>query len=257
MNQKISILGCGWLGMPLALDLIEKGHIIYGSTTSPGKLHELEIKGIRPFLIDISNKNIDISNFLLSDILVIAITSKSIESFKNLISKIEQSELRKVLFISSTSVYPNTNGIVTEETETNNSPLSDIEKLFISNSSFESTIIRFGGLFGYNRKPGRFFKHTKTVDNPEGYVNLIHQNDSIQIIEKVILKNTWNKVLNACCDDHPTRRDFYTKEFKKLGGVNISFNEQSDTSYKIVSNQKMKDLLNYKFEYNDLMNYKE
>ena len=105
--------------------------------------------------------------------------------------------------------------------------------------------------------PGRFIKHNKTVDNPEGYINLIHQNDCIRIIGQVIAKNTWNKILNACCDDHPTRRDFYTKETKKLGGLNISFNERSDNNYKIVSNQKVKDLLNYEFEYNDLMNYEE
>ena len=241
--------------MPLAVDLIEKGHRIYGSTTSQSKLSQLVSNGITPFLIDIGNKNIDVSDFLFADVLVVAITSKNIEDFKKLITEIEKSEVRKILFISSTSVYPNTNGIVTEESQTNDSPLSYIEKLFTSNTTFESTIIRFGGLFGYDREPGRFIKPNKTVDNPEGYINLIHQNDCVRIIEQIIAKNTWNKILNACCDDHPKRRDFYTKEIKKLGRTNINFNEQSDNSYKIVSNQKVKDLLNYEFEYDDLMNY--
>lgn len=257
LNQRISILGCGWLGAPLALELIRKGHIVFGSTTSQNKLSKLESNGIKPFLIDISNKTIDISKFLLSDILVIAITSKSIEDFKNLISKIEKSQLRKILFISSTSVYSNINKVVTEETQTNNTPLSEIEKLFISNPSFKSTIIRFGGLFGNDRKPERFIKPNKTIDNPEGYINFIHQYDCIRIIELIIVKNIWNTILNACCDDHPTRRDFYTKEIKKTGNTNIRFNENSDNSYKIVSNEKLKNLLNYKFEYNDLMNYEK
>lgn len=241
--------------MALALELIEKGHRVYGSTSSHNKLSRLESNGITPFLIDIGNKNIDISDFLFSDVLVIAINSKNIEDFKNLICKIEKSEIRKVLFVSSTSVYPNTNGIVTEETHTNDTPLADIERLFKPNSIFESTIIRFGGLFGYDRKPGNFIKPGKPVDNPKGYINFIHRDDCIQIIEQIIVKNIWNKILNACADSHPSRREFYLKEAKKFGRTKVNFNEQSENSYKIVSSQKLKDLLNYEFEYDNLMNY--
>ncbi|MFH4965777.1 NAD(P)-binding domain-containing protein [Gaetbulibacter sp. M235] len=255
MNQRISILGCGWLGMALALELIKKGHRINGSTTSQNRLSKLESNGIKPFVIDIGNKNIDISDFLFSDVLVIAIPSKNIEDFKNLISKIEKSEIRKIVFISSTSVYPDTNGIVTKETPTKNTHLSDIERLFKSNAFFKTTIIRFGGLFGYDRQPGNFIKPGNKLNNPKGYINLIHRDDCIRIIEQIIMKDIWNEILNACSDSHPMRMEFYLKEFKKLGRTDITFDEQSDNSYKIVSSQKLKDLLNYEFEYNNLMNY--
>lgn len=255
LKQRISILGCGWLGMALAIKLIEKGQKVYGSTTSPTNLNKLESNGITSFIIDINRKNIDTSDFLLSDILIIAITSKNIEGFKHLIREIEKSEIRKVVFVSSTSVYPNTNGVVTEKTQTKNTILADIEKLFITNSAFESTIIRFGGLFGYDRKPRNFIKSHKKVDRPEGYINFIHRDDCIRIIEQIIAKNAWNTILNACSDSHPLRREFYLKEAKKLGITNLVFNENAENNYKIVSSQKLKDLLNYKFEYDDLMNY--
>ena len=163
--------------------------------------------------------------------------------------------MQKVLFVSSTSVYPNTNGIVTEETHTNNSPLADIEKLFKSNSFFESTIIRFGGLFGYDRKPGNFFKSGKKIENPEGYINFIHRDDCIRIIEQIIVKDAWNKVLNACSDSHPTRREFYLNEAKKLDKSRVFFNEKSENDYKIVNSEKLKKLLDYEFEYDNLMDY--
>ena len=255
MKQKISILGCGWLGLTLAVELIAKGHGVNGSTTSYSKIKEIESKGITPFIIDISDKDTNISNFLESDILIIAITSKNSDDIKNLIKKIEKSEVQKVLFVSSTSVYSNTNGIVTEETITNNSPLADIEKLFKNNTFFESTIIRFGGMFGYNRKPGNFFKSGKKIENPEGYINFIHRDDCVQIIEQIIKKNTWNEVLNACSDSHPTRREFYLYEFKKVGRPTALFNESSENNYKIVNSQKLKDLLDYEFIYADLLNY--
>ena len=184
MNQRISILGCGWLGLALAVNLIDKGHRVYGSTTSNTKVNKLEAKGITPFVIDISEKDFNIIDFLVTDILIIAITSKNHNDIKNLIKKIEKSKVQKVLFVSSTSVYPNTNGIVTEETNTNNSPLANIENLFKTNSFFETTIIRFGGLFGYDRKPGNFIKSDKKIENPEGFINFIHREDCIQIIEK-------------------------------------------------------------------------
>ena len=137
MNQRISILGSGWLGLPLAVELISKGYKVNGSTTSMIKVRELEVQGITPFIIDTEDKLNNISNFLCADVLIIAITSKNMSAFKNLIKKIEESEVSKVLFVSSTSVYANTNAMITEETDTNNSLLATIEKLFMTNSFFE------------------------------------------------------------------------------------------------------------------------
>ena len=241
--------------MPLALDLIGKGYKIHGSTTTQSKLSLLQSNGITPFVIDIGDKKIDISGFSSADVLVIAIPSKNIEGFKNLIVELEKSEIGKVLFVSSTSVYPDTNAVVTEETETQNTPLAEIERLFLLNSNFKSTIVRFGGLFGYDRRPGNFIKPDRKMSNPEGYVNLIHRDDCIRIIEQIIAQDIWNEVLNACADSHPTRREFYVREAGKLGKVNVTFDEESKNNYKVVSSNKLKETLNYEFKHADLMNY--
>ena len=49
MNKNISIIGCGWLGFPLAKHLIRLGYHIKGSTTSKDKLTKLESEGIEAF----------------------------------------------------------------------------------------------------------------------------------------------------------------------------------------------------------------
>ena len=54
---KISILGCGWLGFPLAKALITKGFSVNGSTTSVEKLPILENSGISPFLINVTGSS--------------------------------------------------------------------------------------------------------------------------------------------------------------------------------------------------------
>ncbi len=47
-NQTVSILGCGWLGLPLAKALIKKGFIVKGSTTAEEHLEQLRTEGIEP-----------------------------------------------------------------------------------------------------------------------------------------------------------------------------------------------------------------
>lgn len=255
MNKKVSILGCGWLGKPLAIDLINNGYIVKGSTTSPQKIEVLISVGIEPFIIDISTRENDRTFFLNTEVLIIPITSKSSTDFSYLITQIEKANIKKVIFISSTSVYENANEIVTEETPTKTTALSEIEELFRSNTSFKTTILRFGGLFGYNRNPGNFFKSGKIIDNPEGFINFIHQDDCIQIIKKIISKNCWGETFNACADDHPKRRDFYKKVIKKAGRSTPQFNEEATNDYKIVNSEKLKKLLDYSFKYANLMEY--
>ena len=116
MKNSISILGCGWLGLPLAKILVKKGYSIKGSTTSEVKIEKLKSIGVQPFIINLGNRDFEFDNFLSSEVLIIAIPSKNVADFKNLISHIEISKIKKVLFISSTSVYPNSNSIVTDET---------------------------------------------------------------------------------------------------------------------------------------------
>ncbi|WP_396187155.1 hypothetical protein [Flavobacterium sp.] len=63
---QISILGCGWLGLPLAKALLENGFAVKGSTTSQEKLSVLENSGIQPFIIALESNNVsgNIETFL-------------------------------------------------------------------------------------------------------------------------------------------------------------------------------------------------
>jgi len=243
--------------MPLALALVQKGLEVKGSSRSVAKSDMLKQGGVIPYVIDLNQANDDLSGFLQTDILIIAVTSKQVEDFRNLIDQIEKSTLQNVLFVSSTSVYPNTNSIVTETSEVINSALTQIESLFRSSTAFKTTILRFGGLFGYDRQPGRFFSIGKKIDQPEGFVNFIHRDDCIGIISRIIEQNHWQETLNACADTHPTRRAFYTKESLKLGLPKPEFTESTVSAYKIISSEKLKKLLEYRFLYPDLMDYEE
>lgn len=257
MKRSISILGCGWLGAPLAKAFIEVGFSVKGSTTSKSKFPQLKSLGIFPFLIDIDAVQNNYSDFFNSEILIVNIPSKNIAGFQNLIKQIEKSGLKKVLFTSATSVYRNNNNSITEEVPTKDIPLANIERLFSSSPNFDTTIVRFAGLFGYTRNPANFFPEGREIPNPEGFVNMIHQDDCVQIIQQIVFQEIWNEVFNACADTHPKRRAFYTSMYLKAGKRPPVFKEADPVTLKIISNQKLKDRLQYKFKFPDLLHIKE
>ena len=250
--KNISILGIGWLGKPLALSLLEKGYQVKGSTTTPAKVAELTSLGIDTHLVDITSSE-NHAAFLDSEILLIMITSKDIEAFQHLMQQIEKSSIQKVLFVSSTSVYPMSNSVVNEDHETLDTPLFQIEELFRSNSNFKATILRFAGLFGGDRHPSNWFRGGRTIPRPEGFVNFIHQDDCIGIIQQIIEQEAWNTTFNGCCNDHPTRREFYTYVKKSRGMELPTFDEESENNYKIIGSQKVQEELGYTFLHDDMM----
>lgn len=54
--KQISILGCGWLGLPLAKAVLKEGISVKGSTTSIEKLTKLENIGIQSFQFALETK---------------------------------------------------------------------------------------------------------------------------------------------------------------------------------------------------------
>ncbi len=257
MKQTISILGIGWLGKSLAKQLIEKGYSVKGSTTSQEKIEELEGLRIKAYRINLNSLEDNIVEFLDSDILISAIPFKDVVAFQKFSLEVEKSPIKKVIFISSTSVYEATNQIITEKTLTDRTDLAIIENIFRKSNNFDTTVVRFSGLIGYQRKPGNFFPVEKIIPNPNGFVNMIHQDDCVQIIARIIEKDIWNETFNACADTHPSRLDFYTKAALEVGRSEPKFQSKDDKAFKIVSNQKLKVLLDYTFKYPDVMNIQE
>ncbi|CAM3643643.1 SDR family NAD(P)-dependent oxidoreductase [Flavobacterium chungbukense] len=269
--KKISILGCGWLGFPLAKKLIEKGNSIKGSTTSENKLSIFENAGISPFLVNLSEdeetlESESINNFLAeSEILIIDIPPKLrtadpnsekkifVEKIENLIPFIEKSSVKKVLFVSSTSVYGDANTLITEETIPNPETESGkqlflVENLLQKDKNFETTILRFGGLIGEDRHPVKFLAGKENLENPDAPVNLIHQNDCISIIEEIINQSKWNDVFNAVAPFHPTRAEYYTQKAIEKSLILPKFSFQKSNIKKVISSKKIENDLSYQFK---------
>ncbi len=264
IDYTISVLGCGWLGFPLAKKLVEMGHIVKGSTQTAAKLAVLHKNGIDPYLIEVNRKikGNNLQHFFRSGILIVNIPPgrkrrdvvrshpKQVEA---IIEKAIIHGTKRILFISSTSVYGNVNRVVTEADEP--SPITDsgkalvtAEALLLQQTAFETTIVRFGGLTGPDRKAGRFLAGKKNVKNGDAPVNMIHQEDCIGLLTQIIIQEKWGHLFNACADDHPTRKEFYTAQAKLQGFQAPQFSKtEALVGFKEVSNYKIKQLLSYEF----------
>jgi nucleoside-diphosphate-sugar epimerase len=260
---QISILGCGWLGLPLAKALLKKGFRIKGSTTSMEKIPLLKSAGIEPFIIQLEEEKISesITDFLAdSQILIVDIPPKlrgnSTENFvakiAALIPFIEKATIEKVLFVSSTSVYGEDNELVNDETPLNpdsegGRQLAIVESLLQKNSRFETTILRFGGLIGQDRNPVRFLSGRENIENPDAPINLIHQEDCIGIIEKIIELDSWNKTYNAVAPFHTTRKEYYTQKAAVLNLALPKFAASNTIVGKTILSDTLMNSLQYSF----------
>lgn len=268
---QISILGCGWLGLPLAKALLQNEFSVKGSTTSVEKLSILENTGIQPYLIALSEDKPtgNLTEFLEnSKILIIDVppklrgTSKEnfVEKIKNVIPFIEKSSIENVIFISSTSVYGDTSTAlsVTEETKTcpdteSGKQLVQAEQLLQTNPNFKTTIVRFGGLVGEDRHPIKFLAGRNNIENPNAPINLIHQEDCIGIILEILRqaqneKLEWNETFNAVSPFHPSRKDYYMQKALELNLNLPEFKLENDTFGKTILSDKIEIVLGYVFK---------
>ncbi|HRG37440.1 MAG TPA: SDR family oxidoreductase [Bacteroidia bacterium] len=264
--HSISILGCGWLGLPLAELLVKKQFNVMGSVTTAEKLIVLKKKGIIPFQLELTDEKIigdRLSEFFHADLLIINIPPgrrKDVVYYhkaqiQQLITALKKGTIKQVIFISSSAVYPDLNKVVFEnETEQpekeSGKALLEAEQLLRDQTNFTTTIIRFAGLIGPDRHPGKFLAGKQNVANGEAPVNLIHRDDCIALIAEIIEQEAWGDIFNACADNHPSRNLFYTTAAKQLALEIPSF-AKDEAKFKIINSDKIKKRLKYSFKFPD------
>ncbi|QEM08840.1 SDR family oxidoreductase [Mucilaginibacter rubeus] len=256
----ISILGCGWYGSALAKALLASGMQVKGSTTSAAKLDDLAAMGIKPYLINfLPNQEIYDADFFNCEVLWIAIPPKTrggeagifLDKIKSIIEAIKRHQIKNVVFISSTAVYADSNKHVNEQTDPQPNTesgriLLEAENLFLAESRFKATIIRFAGLFGPARNPGRFFAGKKDIPNGDAPVNLIHLDDCIGISKAILAKQAFGYLFNGCSPDHPAKADFYTRAAIDSGLEKPEFIRELN-EWKIVDSLNTSAILDYQY----------
>ncbi len=265
MNKTIAIAGLGWLGQPLAYRLATLGYTVKGSVTTVKKATLLQQNGFDAYPVEISESGIEGEIEALlnnADCLMIMIPpglrkntgADYVLKMTHFLEAIKQSSVEKIILISSTSVYDDSQGNVTEKDEPKpqtiaGKQLRQVEELFINSEGLQTTIVRFGGLIGGSRNPAKYLAGRKDLADGNAPVNLIHREDCISILVEILKQDVFGKVFNAVNPNHPKKADYYIQKAKELGLEPPTFAEADPNEiFKQVDSENLKKILNYKFK---------
>lgn len=263
-NNNIGIAGLGWLGLPLAQKLQTLGFGVKGTVTQTEKTTYLQKKGIDAYTITLNETGIEgaIQRFLKGiDTLIVMIPpglrrntgADYVLKMTHFIEAIGKSQISNCIFISSTSVYGDNQGKVTEATTPQpdteaGRQLLQVEQLFF-NAGFTTAIVRFGGLIGGSRQPVRYLAGRTHLSNGNAPVNLIHRKDCIAILIEIIKQNAFGYIFNAVYPNHPSKAEYYPKKAINLGLIPPQYTlENEQEIYKEVHSVHLKTILDYQFK---------
>jgi nucleoside-diphosphate-sugar epimerase len=250
---KISVFGCGWSGLKIGGSLVRRGYTVKGSTTSMIKLATIAMEGVLPFHavagFDLAvNRDHDFFN---ADVMVITlppprlagVADFHLHAHRHIAKRLMRSAVKRVVLLSSTSVYPENNQVVSEDdaqaivSSHSGVAMLDIERCYASVASFETIVLRLGGLIGPGRHPGRFMR-SEIIKNSEAPVNVVHLDDVVSAVVHAIEKPLDPGAYNVVSPDSVTRCAFYTAARAALDGSNVECDRQLE-GWKRVSADKL------------------
>ncbi len=263
-SQRISVLGGGWLGLPLARYLQARGYEVAVSRTTAAGVAEVRALGLAAFELALTAEAAPpASAFWDAPTLLITVppqrgksADEQLAQYAHLIERARAGGVRQVLYVSSTSVYADDEPLATEESEPAPTKpggiiVRQLEQMLQRETTFRTTVLRFGGLIGYDRLPdsaAAIQRRSRALDTP---MNVIHRDDCVRIVHEIVRQRAWGEVLNACADAHPTRRSYYAAAARARHFTLPDLGPEQPQPAKVVSSEKLKARLHYRFLFPD------
>ena len=258
MKERIGVLGCGWLGLGVAQSYVADNFIVHGSRQSKKGADSLQKHGVHGFVVQIS-ENHDSGNLteFLNGVSRLFLTIPPglqknpkrdfVAMIHQLLPHIHSSEVKEVVFTSSTGVYGPQQGLVSPsivpqpQTESGRQ-LLEVESLLRSQDGFSTQIVRLGGLLGDDRHPVKQLAKLPVVYNPQAPINLIHKVDAIGLLRYLTDRAPWQRIYNGVAPWHPTKQDFYEQAAKEMQLPSPKFAEDPGNANKVVTDPQVQSL---------------
>lgn len=193
---RVLIVGCGYVGITLGLELMREGHDVWGLRRREAALP----RGIVPVVADVGLASslahlpvdLDCVFYMVSpggsdDALYRA---AYVEGLSNVLDALKRRPPRRFFFVSSTAVYGQEDGEwVDEDSPTVPRHFSGRRLLeaeaTLRRSGIRGTSVRFGGIYGPRRT--RLIERVRagravTLKSPEQWTNRIHRDDCAAVL---------------------------------------------------------------------------
>lgn len=241
-RSKLHVVGLGWLGFPLAKRMQREGYLVSGTVRTAEK--QAIIGSVTP------NIACDIFRLYSHDIinkarlnggtLVLNIPpgrrnfcrQTFTKAMISLIDNAFEAGLQYLCFISTTSVFNGTQGVIYNNTDV--APLSEsakahvlIEQHLRSNYASKHSVVRPGGLVGpkvyetniaanrqntihQNEYRHPIFSLCNKQDIASGHelINLVHLDDMLNVLSTLISKRKPGE-FNVAAEQHPNKAEYY------------------------------------------------
>jgi nucleoside-diphosphate-sugar epimerase len=275
--MRVLIVGCGYVGLPLGVELVRLGHEVFGLRRNVAAENELKAAGIRPLFGDVTQPETLAKLPREFDWVVNCVAAGGgaddyrqvyLQGTRNLIEWLGPNLPKKFVYTSSTSVYGQTDGSQVKESSPTE-PSVDTAKVLLETEKtllaaaqekkFPAVILRVAGIYGPDR--GHWFKQfLKNEARMEGdgsrFLNMIHRDDLIGCIIAALKSGRPGEIYNAA-DDEPVSQVHF---FQWLAGTvgkypppsepeNPAENRKRGVTNKRVSNRRLKMELGCQFKY--------
>ncbi|WP_340615597.1 SDR family oxidoreductase [Xenorhabdus entomophaga] len=270
MVKKVSIIGLGWLGMPLAQALLSSGMQVVGSKTTSDGVEAACMCGIDCRLLNLNPQIVcemdDLEQLMSVDVLVLALPVSGVagggERYVKAVQLIIDTALSyavpRIIFTSSTSVYGSSVGYLNEDEplspETQSATaLVELENWLHQLPNTSVDILRLAGLVGNGRHAGRFLAGRKAIEGGENAVNLVHQDDVISAIKLLIQQPEGGHIYNLCAPIHPKRSEYYPLASQQLDLTPPEFlqSESKAIESKVVDGSRICRELGFEYQFPD------
>ena len=275
--MKSLIVGCGYVGIPLGMELIRLGHEVSGLRRSRSAEDELKAAGIVPLVADITKPETLAGLPRGFDWVVNCVAAGGgaedyrqvyLQGTRNLVEWLASGPPKKFVCTSSTSVYGQADGSQVKESSPAE-PFADTAKVLVETEralqaavrerQIPAVILRVAGIYGPDR--GHWFKQfLKNEARLEGggsrYLNMIHRDDVIGCIIAALKNGRPGEIYNAVDDEPVSQRHFFQwlaeeldKPLPPSEPENPLENRKRGVTNKRVLNRKLKMELGYRLKY--------
>jgi nucleoside-diphosphate-sugar epimerase len=275
--MRVLIVGCGYVGLPLGLELIRLGHEVSGLRRSASAENELKAAGIQPLFGDVTKpetlamlpQNFDwVVNCVAASGDAEDYRRVYLQGTRNLIAWLGPSLPKKFVYTSSTSVYGQTDGSQVKESSPTEplvetaKVLLETEKLLlaaVAERKFPAVILRVAGIYGPDR--GHWFKQflnneARMEGDGSRFLNMIRRDDLIGCIIAALKNGRPGEIYNAADDEPVNQMHFFQwlaqaldKPLPPSEPENPIENRKRGVTNKRVSNRRLKMELGYQFKY--------
>ncbi|MDO5053878.1 MAG: SDR family oxidoreductase [Pasteurella oralis] len=265
--KSVSIVGLGWLGLPLARHLKNLGWEVKGSKRTHEGAEQMRLIRLESYPLELTpeiNADPDDLTMLLSvDSLVINIPPSQyffnpqhyVLGIQNLVNEALLHGISHLIFISSTSVFPEITGQFDEscipqpESEMAKA-IVEVEQWLFQLENIDCDIIRFGGLVGDDRHPVYSLagKEIRAGNSP---VNLVHFDDCARAIQLLLETPSYQRLYHVVAPEHPRKAEYYSAMAEKLGIEAPHFICSEKDPVRVILSDKICQEIDFVYQYPD------